>query len=255
MIRKTLPRTKEATWCVFVPSPTPGAHGAPVPIGTCFFVDPSGYLLTANHVVVDEAGNPRDILWLQRPPTPPDWGTAMIQGIEIVERWPDVDLALLKADFGANATKAWAEGRTDFPYVPLSFDIPEDGTPVYGYGFPIQPTIQVVDLGGAIMALGGLRPRTTSAIVASNVEQIGPVQSSGDPSFIVIDKAWNYGNSGGPLILQETGEAVGVAVRFQPVRIEQSPGVYVVVPSLYGAASAVRNIADSLRASVPIFAR
>lgn len=253
MIRRTLPATKQATWCVLVPSQDPALHGAPVPIGTCFFIDPGGYILTANHVVTDDAGNLLDIMALQRP-TPLGGPPALVQGVTVVERWPTMDLALLKADFSANANKAWAQGRVDFPYVRLTFDTPADGTPVYAYGYPLSAQTSVIDLGGAFVALGALRPRTTSAIIASNVEQFGPIRSSTDPAFIVIDKAWNYGNSGGPLVLQETGEAIGVAVRFQPVRVDQGGGFVVTVPSLYGAASAVKNVEAAVRATIPIYA-
>jgi hypothetical protein len=61
-------------------------------------------------------------------------------------------------------------------------------------------------------------------------------------------------NSGGPVVLQETGEAIGVAVRFQPVRVRQSSDSFVTIPSLYGAASSVRNLEAYIRQTVAIYA-
>jgi len=60
----------------------------------------------------------------------------MVAGVGVVRRWPDVDLALLKADFADNATKTGFEGRSEFPYLDVGFEAPEDGTPVYSYGYP-----------------------------------------------------------------------------------------------------------------------
>ncbi len=253
MIRTTLLRTKEATWALFVPHPDPETHGVPIPSGTCFFVDPTGFALTANHVIADEAGAERSIVWLQRPATPPDWGMAMIEGVLIVERWPEFDLALLKADFAANSSKRWASGLTDFPYVPLSFDPVLDGTPVYSYGYPLPPQTEVHAAENVIIATGGLGPRTTSAIIAAGTETFGPVQSPEEPRFYVTDKAFNYGNSGGPLVLQENGYAIGVVTRFQPVGIKQENAPAVWIPSLYGIASSAANILDRLRVLVPLY--
>lgn len=136
MIRRTLNRTKESTFGLFVPA---GESKSPVLAGTCFFIHPTGFLLSANHVVADEAGREREIVWLQAAPHGDNDWRRMVEGIQTVQRWPDVDLALLKADFAENATKTWLEGRSEFPHLDAGFEAPEDGTPVYSYGYPLQP--------------------------------------------------------------------------------------------------------------------
>jgi serine protease Do len=250
LIRKTLPSVKEATWAVFAPSPREGQQGAPTAIGTCFSIDPTGFMLSASHVV-DLADQWGGIVWLQRPATAPDWGVAMLEGTRVIERWPDLDLALLKVEIEPNRTKAWLQGRRDLPFVHVSFDLIEDEEGSRRNRRALQPEIELIETDNAAFALGGLAPRTTSAVVASAVEVFGPVQHPNQPRFVVVDKAFNYGNSGGPLIDQESGHAVAVVVRFQPVRVPQGDSDSVVVPSLYGVASAITNIETDLRAVVP----
>lgn len=246
MIRRTLQATKEATFAVLIPHPDPSKHGMPIAFGTCFMVDPAGWALTANHVIADENG-PREIYCLMRPGEQILDPGAMVQGVSIVHRWPEVDIALLHADFAANSNKDWLQGRTGFPHLSVTDDVAADGTPVYSYGFPLPPDVEVYESDGIVVGLQGSAPRTTSAIVASNQETFGSVRTDADPRFYVTDKAFNYGNSGGPLVLQETGEAIAVVVRFQPLSVPQRDRSDVVVPSLYGVASAVGNIQPTLR--------
>jgi len=59
-----------------------------------------------------------------------------------------------------------------------------------------------------------------------------------------LDKALNYGNSGGPIIASETGNVHAFCSRFQPVVIPQShlkddkgSHLGVMIPSLYGVVS------------------
>jgi hypothetical protein len=65
-----------------------------------------------------------------------------------------------------------------------------------------------------------------------------------DPKVYVLDKALNYGNSGGPIVCSETGRVHAFCSRFQPVFIPQSHlldanqnPIHVMVPSLYGVVS------------------
>ena len=64
----------------------------------------------------------------------------------------------------------------------------------------------------------------------------------------MIDKALNYGNSGGPILCERSGNAHAFCSRFQPVAIPQehltaeaSTDRYVLVPSLYGIVSSLHN--------------
>lgn len=72
--------------------------------------------------------------------------------------------------------------------------------------------------------------------------------TSGDPQHYILDKALNYGNSGGPIIAVETGYVHALCSRFQPVFVPQihlanAEGKYpaVLIPSLYGVASSLKN--------------
>lgn len=251
MIRNTLPQTKEATWAVHA---RPDPAGPPRPLGTAFAIHPAGFFLTAHHVVVDDQFGSLPIESLMRPSASPLDPMAMISGVSIAALWPSFDLALLQTDFDLNADKEWLTGRTAFPFIPTSVDPADDGTPVYSYGFPLSPRVETVDIGMAVIAAVALAPRATSAIIASSLRQVGGFNTSGEPSVYVVDKAFNYGNSGGPLVLQETGAAIGVAIEFVPVGIRQgqlltSPTVW--VPSLYGVASAVSNVAADLTSMLP----
>ncbi len=68
--------------------------------------------------------------------------------------------------------------------------------------------------------------------------------SSNDPQVYVLDKALNYGNSGGPIIATDTGCVSALCSRFQPVSIQQphlGANVAIVIPSLYGVVSRLSN--------------
>ena len=47
------------------------------------------------------------------------------------------------------------------------------------------------------------------------------VHSSEDPQVYALDKALNYGNSGGPIVATDTGKVHAFCSRFQPVGILQ----------------------------------
>jgi hypothetical protein len=67
------------------------------------------------------------------------------------------------------------------------------------------------------------------------------VVSTNDERWVVLDKALNYGNSGGPVMATETGHVHALCSFFQPVKIPQEHlrqagkrMPYIIVPSLYG---------------------
>jgi hypothetical protein len=135
VIRQTLPATKEATWAVFATEDAP-----PHQVGTCFVIDPAGFILTANHVIEGGSGRLRSVFQLQQPRGDiegPNWAGRSLGAPAIVAQWPHVDLALLKVDLPREPQGTWLEGRTEFPFLELDFDVPEDGTPVYCYGYPL----------------------------------------------------------------------------------------------------------------------
>jgi S1-C subfamily serine protease len=223
----------------------------PVPVGTGFFISPVGHFITALHVV---EGADLANTWLMARDDSPASPGAMAQWPELVRTWPEFDLALLKCDFGRNAEKAWLQGRSTFPYLKLEFQQQEDGTQVYSFGFPLPPPPQFQELDGMSVGFAGIGPRVTSAVIASSVWATQQIMFEGQPRFYVIDKALNYGNSGGPLVLQESGRAIGVAIQFQPVYVRQDDAgkSVVMVPSLYGKVSSLRNIEGFLRSELQL---
>jgi hypothetical protein len=72
------------------------------------------------------------------------------------------------------------------------------------------------------------------------------INSATDRAVYVLDKALNYGNSGGPIVSQESGRAFAVCTNFQPVMVPQPTGGAVFIPSLYGVTSAISNIDSQL---------
>jgi len=158
---------------------------------------------------------------------------------------------LLKADFQRNKDNAAFKGKSGFDFLDIDFGVIPEGTNVYSFGYPL-PESELVGNENLTIGLTNFYPRATSAIISSHYDVLGLVQINvGFPRFYVIDKALNYGNSGGPIVVSETGRAFSVCIRFQPVDIPQRVGV-VSIPSLYGVAVSLKNIEEDLRKLVGI---
>lgn len=243
MIRKTLPETKKATFLVTIPDVS--RKGFPAPNGTGFFITASGYFLTANHVV--KSMSIGDKTYIERPTEGFSEGVA---DVKLVDRWEDFDIALMKANLQANQKREWLKNLTGFPFIEVELDDQEEGAPVYSFGYPLSKWEVRQPSEGLHIGLANLSTRTTSAIIASTREYHGPVRTNTDPKFYVIDKALNYGNSGGPIILQETGKVFALCTRFQPLAIKQEhlgDKIAILVPSLYGVVSSLQNIAKKIK--------
>jgi S1-C subfamily serine protease len=127
----------------------------------------------------------------------------------------------------------------------ISDRVLDDAEPVYTFGYPLGSAEASQTLQGILVGHVAHGPRVTSAIVASKIEATQMLTAHGQPPTVyALDKALNYGNSGGPIVATDTGKVYGVCVRFQPVAIPQEhltePGrqlVHVRIPSLYGLAS------------------
>lgn len=251
-IRNTLECTKRATFCVELPDPD--KHGMPTPRGTGFFVSPDGWFVTAAHVVTTNGapnGSVRediDQAWLMKEREPKLGGPgAMCQFVEFGHIIPEIDVALLKVDFEKNAEKEWLKLRRDFPHLKPSARELDDGEEVYAFGYPLSSS-SVQANSGMVVGDTALCPRVTSAIVSAKLDQTRMVWTDADPTIYVLDKALNYGNSGGPIVATETGHVHALCSRFQPVGVPQ-PHLrgpdgsipQVVIPSLYGVVSRLDN--------------
>lgn len=253
MIRKSLANTQAATFCVELPDQQ--KHGMPTPTGTGFFVSPDGYFVTAAHVVTENQQSDGPIrkdldkavlmkeTRLSAEPQPP----VMCQAVSFSHVLPRYDFALLKVDLQKNATKAWLTGRTSFPFIGVSSRHLTDGEPVYAFGYPLSES-SVRDLGTVKVGSASLCPRVTGAIVSSTLDRTQMIMSAADVQVYVLDKALNYGNSGGPIVATDTGRVHALCSRFQPLFVPQNhikdangKPINVMMPSLYGVVSSMEN--------------
>lgn len=251
MIRRTLARTKSATFSILLPDLN--QKGLPTPSGTGFFIDPDGWFVTAAHVITKDGksdGPVRDDIescWLMKEPAYLGDPGAMCQHVSFELINPRLDIALLKVDFSKNADKAWLAELEDFPFLEISIRELDEGEPVYSFGYPLSSSF-VIEGKGVRVGETSLSPRVTSAIVSSKLERTKMVMTSNDPRIYVLDKALNYGNSGGPIIATETGNVHAYCSRFQPVLIPQSHlrdkhdnPLSIISPSLYGIVTSFAN--------------
>ena len=260
MIRKTLPQVKAATFCIELPNKN--QNGMPAPTGTGFFISPDGWFATAAHVIMENGKQRSDIdksFFMKESDGVGPGGMCQFMTLEHV--LPQYDIALIKVDFEKNSNKDWLKGRSDFPFIQVSTLPLEMGEPVYSFGYPLSES-KVNNSGPVTIGVSELSPRVTSAIVSSNLDKTKMVMSSSDPKHYVLDKALNYGNSGGPIIASETGHVHAICSRFQPVIVPQShlkdangQMLSIMIPSLYGVVSSFDNkeIIDLLKSlNIPI---
>ena len=179
LIRQGAEKAKEAVVSIYVKTATPArvrlipiripGLGLPVRLpgtglGSGFFIHPSGYLLTNNHVIKDAV----DIRVLTR--------DGADFGVIIVARDPVFDLALLKI----------RDSKRQFPVIPMG------DSEVVGVG----------DLAIAVGNPLGLGHTVTSGIISQTGRNLSGVsdEEARRIRFIQTDTAINPGSSGGPLV-------------------------------------------------------
>lgn len=254
MIRKSLANTKAATFSILIPNEN--QNGIPTPFGTGFFVSPDGWFITAAHVVTKNGksdGAPRDdidkaMIEKERDPKGNVLLHPMCHFISLEYIDPKHDIALLKVDFEKNKDKYWLKDETSFPHLTISKRLLDDGEPVYSFGYPLSYST-LLSQGAMTMSSTSLCPRVTSAIVSSNIEQTKFFATQKDTMVYVLDKALNYGNSGGPIIATDTGRVHAFCSSFQPVFVPQpnikdnkGNDLQIMIPSLYGVVISLHNI-------------
>ena len=188
LIRKVADQAKDAVVSIYVKSNTPyrlhilpfnPLGGIPVKIpglalGSGFFIHPSGYIMTNNHVVED-AEQIRILI-----------SSGEDYEVAVVAREPAYDLALLKVSDSV---------LQDFDVLPLGDS-------------------DAIDAGDMVIAIGnplGLGHTVTSGIISQTYGNISgdPGENGRHVDFIQTDTAINPGSSGGPLITLN-GACVGV---------------------------------------------
>jgi len=231
-------------------------------------VSPEGWFVTAAHVVT-ENGRPdgpvrSDIhqAWLMKEARPGQFMSGMCQAVTFEYIDPITDFALLKVDFAANSNKDHLKDRSGFYYIEVSSRELEEGEPTYAFGYPLSQSHILFQDQNTLFGHSAHSPRVTSAIVSSTMEHTEMVRSSTEITVYVLDKALNYGNSGGPIISTDTGKVHAICSRFQPTYIPQSHlkddkgnHLSIMIPSLYGVVASLSStrILNQLRSrDIPI---
>ncbi|MHC4212515.1 MAG: S1C family serine protease [Planctomycetota bacterium] len=205
LVRKVAEKSKEAVVSIYVKTQTPyrlniipfspfGGIPMNVPgigLGSGFFIHPSGYILTNNHVVE----HAEQIM------ARTNKGVDYV--VTVIANDPAYDLALLKVKNGGDKKfDTLAIGDSD-----------------------------AVDAGDMVIAVGnplGLGHTVTAGIISKTYRNLGVSQSPGgrEIEFIQTDTAINPGSSGGPLITL-TGACVGINTAV----VARAQGIGFAVPS------------------------
>jgi serine protease Do len=219
MIRGTLAHTKSCTFSIHLNIPQLG--GRRMLRGTGFFVSAEGHFVTAAHVVtmnnqlIPSSGAMLVMGEGQNPVTYQGFVPKHI----VIPR----DFALFKLEPAPAALVPLLGNYVppplgSIPCLQISTRVLDDGEPVYSFGYPLPMTFDVIP---SIVHVEKRNPRTTSAVVAGRDEMFGPNGQGTFVSDFVIDKALNFGNSGGPVVSTETGRVFAFCKGFQTMAMPQ----------------------------------
>lgn len=206
------------------------------PIGTGFIVHPSGYVITANHVLAPPKGGQtyQDLIGLplKNARDPHDILKNFRRvDFQIVEKDEEHDLVLLKLTGSgpqevSQAKSLYQQG------VELKEDEVVEGLPVAVSGYPFFSAALIT---------------TSGRLAASGASDVIPIQIPVPGGYDLVrgyiaDLRTNPGNSGGPVYLIETGRIIGVSRGFLPTflrekgndtNITYNSGLAVIVPAKY----------------------
>lgn len=224
------------------------------PLGTGFFVNGDGYVITARHVVKDAeqrmehfaaAGTKQLYVGLPQPNTENMRGNFNLVDFDVADEDTLHDLALLKLK--KNPFKG--EVGPMFGNLPQFFDTailnpnrPKDGAAVGISGYPLGQSVLVTNAGWMATSWA-FEIREVPVPKASELFYIPHIADS-----YLADVEVNPGNSGAPVYLVENGTVIGICVasKLAPIRdqygnivtvnnkqLSYSSGLTVVVPTRY----------------------
>jgi S1-C subfamily serine protease len=147
-------------------------------------------------------------------------------------------------------------GDPPIPSIQVTTRLLDEGEPVYAFGYPLGQALDLHGSPGIVAPPGAvtgitLSPRVTSAIISSQKDFQLAYSTGAEPLRYAIDRALNFGNSGGPIVAVSNGKAFGVCSAFQQMGVQQ-PHIYpahppvIVMPSLYGIVTSLANPAINL---------
>jgi hypothetical protein len=168
-------------------------------LGTGFLVDRRCTVVTAKHILQDAPGE-RLVVRFEHPQKP---GTALTFNARLAAEDPDRDLAYLSLD-----------------------ELPGGGSPCTAAGLRPLPLVESIDpdrlAGEEVLILGfpvleGEQPREIPIVRRGSVASAE--LTWGGKTMLLLDLTGVPGFSGAPVILRETGEAIGVV--FGPGRTQR----------------------------------
>lgn len=225
-----------------------------VPIGTGFFVNSDGFVITARHVVCDvaqlmerfrAAGSKQLFVGLAVPNTEKMRGNFNLVDFDLVDEDTLHDLALLKLrknPFKGEVGPMFGNLPQFFGTAILNPNRPKDGAAVGISGYPLGQAVLVTSAGWMATSWA-FEIREVPVPKASELFYIPHIVDS-----YLADVEINPGNSGAPVYLIENGTVIGICVgsKLAPVRdqhgnpvsvkgkqLHYSSGLTVVVPSHY----------------------
>lgn len=226
-------------------------------LGTGFFVNSAGYVITARHVITEgttflnqiQAGEKRMVVGLAIPNAENMRGNFILIEFELIDEDERHDLALLKLKrnpFKGEVTSGIKIGNQETPLpvlaAPMREERPRDGEAIAISGYPLGQPVLITNAG----SLATVWSYDTAEVRLPGAPEWFRFPDIAD-SYLA-DVETNRGNSGGPVYLSENGTVIGVCVgaKAAPVRYQggsdvslnnqqlfYSSGLTVVVPARY----------------------
>lgn len=162
-------------------------------LGSAFLVHGHGYLLTANHLTIDEQGLSVVPSTFSDEFSPLTFDRVAAMEVEVRQRDPDRDVALLRI-------------RQD-----IDIGVPDD---FLGSTSAVRP-------GASVMALGySFGHQQVISVFGYNAIVSSKIRSRNDTALILYDSAFHEGDRGGPLVHVADSHIIGIICdRFEPSEI------------------------------------